>query len=55
MGAGGGRDHHDAICNACPGVILNETTGTLGADISGPLACLRAVKPQIAACNAAAR
>jgi uncharacterized protein (DUF849 family) len=41
-----------AIRNACPGVILNETTGTLGADISGPLACLRAVKPEIAACNA---
>jgi 3-keto-5-aminohexanoate cleavage enzyme len=41
-----------AIRDACPGVILNETTGTLGADISGPLACLRAVKPEIAACNA---
>ena len=34
-----------AIREACPGVILNETTGTLGPDISGPLACLRAVKP----------
>jgi 3-keto-5-aminohexanoate cleavage enzyme len=41
-----------AIREACPGVILNETTGTLGPDISGPLACLRAVKPEIAACNA---
>ena len=41
-----------AIRDACPGVILNETTGTLGPDISGPLACLRAVKPEIAACNA---
>lgn len=41
-----------AIRNACPGVILNQTTGTIGADISGPLACLEAVKPEIAACNA---
>jgi uncharacterized protein (DUF849 family) len=41
-----------AICEACPGVILNESTGTIGADISGPLACLKAVKPEIAACNA---
>ena len=41
-----------AIRDACPGVILNETTGTLGPDISGPLACLRALKPEIAACNA---
>jgi len=41
-----------AIRAACPGVILNESTGTLGADISGPVACLRAVKPEIAACNA---
>ena len=41
-----------AIRDACPGVILNELTGTIGPDISGPLACLRAVKPEIAACNA---
>jgi hypothetical protein len=41
-----------AIREACPGVILNETTGTMGPNISGPLACLRAVKPEIAACNA---
>ena len=34
-----------AIRDACPGVILNETTGTMGPNISGPLACLRAVKP----------
>jgi len=41
-----------AIRDACPGVILNESTGTIGANISGPLACLRAVRPEIAACNA---
>jgi 3-keto-5-aminohexanoate cleavage enzyme len=45
-------DVMQAIREACPGVILNETTGTLGPDISGPVACLRAVKPEIAACNA---
>jgi len=41
-----------AIRDACPGVVLNQSTGTVGADISGPLACLEAVKPEIAACNA---
>jgi uncharacterized protein (DUF849 family) len=41
-----------AIREACPGVILNQSTGTIGADIKGPLACLEAVKPEIAACNA---
>jgi uncharacterized protein (DUF849 family) len=42
----------DAIRAACPGVILNLTTGVIGKDISGPAACLRRVKPEIAACNA---
>jgi uncharacterized protein (DUF849 family) len=37
---------------ACPGVIINMSTGVLGPDISGPASCLRAVKPEIAACNA---
>jgi len=41
-----------AIRDACPGVIINLTTGVVGADISGPVACLRRVKPEIAACNA---
>ena len=41
-----------AIRESCPGVILNATTGTIGPDISGPVACLRAVRPEIAACNA---
>ena len=41
-----------AIQDACPGVILNQSTGTVGADIAGPLACLEAVRPEIAACNA---
>lgn len=42
----------DAIRAACPGVIINLTTGVIGADISGPAACIRRVKPEIAACNA---
>ena len=41
-----------AIREACPGVIINLTTGVVGADISGPAACIRAVRPEIAACNA---
>ena len=42
----------DAIRQACPGVILNQSTGTRGPDIGGALSCLRAVRPEIAACNA---
>ena len=42
----------NAIRDACPGVIINLTTGVVGKDISGPLACIRRVKPEIAACNA---
>ncbi|WP_164962097.1 3-keto-5-aminohexanoate cleavage protein [Rubrivivax sp. JA1026] len=42
----------DAIRAACPGVILNLTTGVLGPDIAGPAACIRRVRPEIAACNA---
>jgi uncharacterized protein (DUF849 family) len=37
---------------ACPGVIINLTTGVIGKDVSGPLACIRRVRPEIAACNA---
>ncbi|MGF1464491.1 MAG: 3-keto-5-aminohexanoate cleavage protein [Sandaracinaceae bacterium] len=42
----------DAIRDACPGVIINQTTGTVGPDVSGPVACLDALQPEIAACNA---
>lgn len=41
-----------AIRQACPGVIINLTTGVVGPDVSGPLACIRRVRPEIAACNA---
>jgi 3-keto-5-aminohexanoate cleavage enzyme len=42
----------DAIRAACPGVLVNLTTGVIGKDIAGPAACLRRVRPEIAACNA---
>ncbi|MCP2671405.1 3-keto-5-aminohexanoate cleavage protein [Maricaulaceae bacterium EIL42A08] len=42
----------DAIRDACPGVIINSTTGVVGPDVSGPVACVKRVKPEIAACNA---
>lgn len=42
----------DAIRAACPGIIINQTTGTVGPDVSGPVACIERLKPEIAACNA---
>ncbi|WP_119354515.1 3-keto-5-aminohexanoate cleavage protein [Azohydromonas sediminis] len=42
----------DAVRAACPGVVINLTTGVVGKDVSGPVACLRRVRPEIAACNA---
>jgi uncharacterized protein (DUF849 family) len=42
----------DAIRAACPGVIINLTTGVVGKDIAGPAACIRRVRPEVAACNA---
>lgn len=41
-----------AIRESCPGVIFNQSTGVVGPDISGPVACIRAIRPEIAACNA---
>ncbi|MCH7344598.1 3-keto-5-aminohexanoate cleavage protein [Pelomonas sp. CA6] len=41
-----------AIRAACPGVIINLSTGVIGKDIAGPVACLRRLRPEIAACNA---
>ena len=49
-------DVADAVCSAiraaCPGVIINLTTGVIGKDVTGPVACLQRVRPEIAACNA---
>ena len=43
------------ICSAikaeCPDLILNLSTGVVGPDISGPVACLERVKPEMAALN----
>jgi uncharacterized protein (DUF849 family) len=41
-----------AIREACPGVIFNQSTGVVGPDIAGPVACMRAIRPEIAAANA---
>ncbi len=41
-----------AIHDACPDLLFNLTTGVIGPDISGPVACLRRLRPEIAACNA---
>lgn len=42
----------EAVRDACPRVILNFTTGTVGRNQQGPINCIRAGKPEIAACNA---
>ena len=42
----------DAIKARPPDMIINQSTGVMGPDISGPVACLDAVKPEMAACNA---
>lgn len=42
----------DAVRARCPGVVINMSTGVMGADISGPSECMRRVKPELAACNA---
>ncbi len=42
----------DAIRAEVPDLVLNLTTGVFGPDISGPVACLERVKPEMAALNA---
>ncbi|MCA9554970.1 MAG: 3-keto-5-aminohexanoate cleavage protein [Myxococcales bacterium] len=42
----------EAIRAACPGVIINQSTGVMGADISGPVDVMRRIRPEMAACNA---
>ena len=41
-----------AIRKRVPDIIICMSTGVLGDDISGPVGCLEAFKPEIAACNA---
>lgn len=42
----------DAIRQRVPDIVICMSTGVLGDDISGPLNCLEAFRPEIAACNA---
>ena len=46
------REIQQAIREACPGVIMNHTTGTSGPNYGGALDCVRETKPEMAACNA---
>jgi len=41
-----------AIRSRVPQLIVNMSTGVVGADISGPLSCLRRIRPEMAALNA---
>jgi uncharacterized protein (DUF849 family) len=41
-----------AVREACPGILVNMSTGVLGPDTSGPAACMRRIRPELAACNA---
>jgi uncharacterized protein (DUF849 family) len=41
-----------AIKQRVPDIIICMSTGVVGDDLSGPLACLKAYKPELAACNA---
>lgn len=42
----------DAIRAECPDLLINMSTGVTGPDISGPVACLERVRPELAALNA---
>ena len=46
------QEIQQAIREACPGVIINHTTGTSGPNYQGALDCVRETRPEIAACNA---
>ena len=46
------REIQQAIREACPGVIINHTTGTSGPNYQGALDCVRETRPEMAACNA---
>jgi uncharacterized protein (DUF849 family) len=46
------REIQQAIREACPGVIINHTTGVVGPNYAGALACVRETRPEVAACNA---
>ncbi|MSQ82590.1 MAG: 3-keto-5-aminohexanoate cleavage protein [Myxococcales bacterium] len=41
-----------AVRDRCPQLLQNFSTGVFGDDVSGPIACLRAGRPEMAALNA---
>src|SRR3989344_5280263 len=43
------RDCVQAMREACPGLIINQTTGVVGPNYQGPLDCLRAPPPRTGA------
>ncbi len=45
------KDIVDAIRTETPDLIINCSTGIVGPDISGPLACLESTRPEMAALN----
>ncbi|NMM89965.1 3-keto-5-aminohexanoate cleavage protein [Rhodococcus sp. SRB_17] len=45
-------DCTQAMREACPGLIVNQSTGVVGPHTRGPIDCLRATRPEMAACNA---
>ena len=46
------KEVQQAIREACPGVIINHTTGVSGPNYQGALDCVRETAPEMAACNA---
>ncbi|MYM54318.1 3-keto-5-aminohexanoate cleavage protein [Thalassovita mangrovi] len=46
------REVQQAIRDACPGVIINHTTGVVGPDYQPALDVVTATRPEMAACNA---
>jgi uncharacterized protein (DUF849 family) len=46
------REVQQAIREACPGIIINHTTGVVGPKYQGALDCVRETGPEMAACNA---
>ena len=46
------REVQAAIREACPGIIINHTSGVVGPNYQGALACIRETRPEVAACNA---
>mgnify|MGYP001426099260 FL=1 len=41
-----------AIRAACPGVVINHTSGVVGPNYQSALDCIRRTRPEVAACNA---